>query len=199
MGERDPSFLGPSSSPAPKYTRVEYERRFLVDPAFPWQRSVQQYSKLLEDRYLSCGRLRLRRIEDSDTGGVTWKLTKKYGSDSPLAQPVVSVWLSAAEYEAMAQLAGHNLAKRRYYDELDEGIFSIDIFQGELDGLILCETECVSLDALHAVRFPPYASSEVTQDPFFTGGSLCRAGRAQLEAAIALAKTQDYFSTNATR
>lgn len=77
----------------PKYARIEYERRFLVDPSFDWQRTVKPYSKLLEDRYLDCGRLRVRRLEDSDTGRVAFKLTKKFESDSVLAQPVVSVWL----------------------------------------------------------------------------------------------------------
>ena len=43
----------------PKYSRIEFERRFLVDPDAGWQRTAKPYSKLLEDRYLDCGRLRL--------------------------------------------------------------------------------------------------------------------------------------------
>ncbi len=173
---------------APKYTRMEYERRFLVDPASDWQQNIKPYSKLFDDRYLSCGRLRLRRIQNSDSNGVAWKLTKKYEPDSPFAQPVVSVWLSEAEYEALKSLDGHNISKRRHYHERDGLVFSIDVFQGELDGLILCETESDSVDSLHAIRFPEYARCEVTRDPFFNGGSLCRAEQPQLAAAIAHAK-----------
>ena len=169
----------------PRYTRIEYERRFLVDPAADWQRNAKPVSKLLDDRYLTCGKLRLRRIEDSDTDRIAWKLTNKYDSDSPFAQPVVSVWLSSEEYEALSGLPGHSVSKRRYYDERDGLIFSIDVFHGELDGLILCETESESLAGLSAVRFPPYERWEVTEDVFFTGGFLCRAGRPHLEAAIA--------------
>ena len=40
----------------PKYARIEYERRFLVDPSADWRRTAKPYSKLLEDRYLDCGR-----------------------------------------------------------------------------------------------------------------------------------------------
>ncbi|HWF10471.1 MAG TPA: hypothetical protein VG297_18515 [Bryobacteraceae bacterium] len=62
----------------PKYSRAEYERRFLVDANAAWREHIKPYSKLLNDRYLECGRLRLLRIEDSDTGRVAVKLTKKY-------------------------------------------------------------------------------------------------------------------------
>jgi CYTH domain-containing protein len=168
----------------PKYTRIEYERRFLVDPTSVWQRGAKPYSTFLEDRYLDCGRLRVRRLEDSDTGGVSFKLTKKFESDSMFAHPIVSVRLSLAEYESLRSLPGGDLSKRRYYDEYRGLVFSIDVFQGKLDGLILCETESESLDALQAARFPDYARWEVTEDRFFTGGSLCTAEWPQIEAAI---------------
>jgi CYTH domain-containing protein len=183
MGEPNPP---PHVTTVPKYARMEYERRFLVDPTFDCRLNTQPYCKLLEDRYLDCGRLRVRRLEDSDTGRVTFKLTKKFESDPMFAQPVVSVWLSPSEYEALKSLPGRDLSKRRYYDESPGLVFSIDVFQGELDGLILCEIESESLDALRAARFPQYARWEVTEDRFFTGGSLCRANRLQVEAAIRL-------------
>jgi hypothetical protein len=58
------------------------------------------------------------------------------------------------------------------------------VFHGKLDGLILCETESESIEALQAVRFPDNARWEVTEDRFFTGASLCRAEWPQVEAAI---------------
>jgi CYTH domain-containing protein len=173
--------------PDPKYSRIEFERRFLVDPDAGWQRTAKPYSRLLEDRYLDCGRLRIRRLEDSDTGRVAFKLTRKFESDSMFAQPVVGIWLSITEYEALRSLPGRDLSKRRHYDEYCGVVFSIDVFHGKLDGLILCETESESMDALQAVRFPDYARREVTEDRFFTGGSLCRAERPQIEAAISRA------------
>jgi CYTH domain-containing protein len=115
----------PHTMTVPKYARIEYERRFLVDPTRGWQRNTKRYYRLFEDRYLACGRLRVRRIEDSDTGRVAFKLTKKFESDSTFAQPVVSVWLSLTGYEALASLPGHNLSKTRYYDECEGLVFSI--------------------------------------------------------------------------
>jgi len=167
-----------------KYARMEYERRFVVDPGSSWQRCVKPWSKLLSDRYLDCGRLRVRRMEDSDTDLVTFKVTKKFGADSMFAQPIVSVGLSPAEYEALMTLPGLSLIKRRYYDESDGRVFSIDVFQDKMAGLILCETEAESLESLLAARFPEFARWEVTEDRLFTGGSLCRAEWPQVEAAI---------------
>ena len=57
------------------YTRLEFERKFLVDASRLDFGRLEKYSKLLEDRYFECGRLRLRRQTDSDTGLVKFKLT----------------------------------------------------------------------------------------------------------------------------
>jgi len=165
----------------PKYSRIEYERRFLVDAEAGWRRGIEPYSKRIEDHYLDCGRLRLRRIEESDGSRVTFKLTKKYESDSRLAQPIVTILLSAAEYEALAGLPGHGLSKTRHY----HGVFSVDVFEGALAGLVLCEAEAPDLDALRALEFPAFARWEVTENPDFEGGALCRMTAEEIAAAIA--------------
>jgi hypothetical protein len=36
-----------------QYTRVEFERRFLVSPGESWRNSVETYSKTFEDKYIS--------------------------------------------------------------------------------------------------------------------------------------------------
>ena len=119
---------------------------------------LKPYTKRLVDRYLSCGRLRLRRLEDSNTGRVAFKLAKKYESDSMFAQPVVSTWLFELEFESLCQLDGFGLSKTRFYHKWNGVVFSIDVFEGELLGLNLCETEqAVSIDELRAIRFPDYA------------------------------------------
>jgi CYTH domain-containing protein len=59
-------------------------------------------------------------------------------------------------------------------------VFSIDVFEGVLDGLILCETEAEGLEELMSIQPPAYARKEVTEDPFFTGGNLCRTTRVEV-------------------
>jgi CYTH domain-containing protein len=168
-----------------KYSRVEYERRFLVDSRIDWRACVKPWSKLLVDRYLACGRLRLRRMEDIPSGRVTFKLTKKYESESPRAQPIVTILLSRSEYDAFHALPGFNLSKQRYYDERADALFGVDVFYGELEGLVLCEAEVESAADLANLTIPGYALQEVTDDRLFSGGSLCRASRAELTELIA--------------
>jgi CYTH domain-containing protein len=163
-----------------KYTRVEYERRFLVSPQADWRSAVEPYSKTFEDKYLQHSRLRLRILTDSDTGRLLIKLTKKLESESPYFQTIGRILLSPGEYEVLDALPGDRLRKTRYY-HIDRGrVFSIDVFEGELDGLVLCETEAEGLEKLMSIQLPAFASHEVTEDPFFTGGNLCRTTRAEL-------------------
>jgi len=163
-----------------KYTRIEHERRFLVSPQADWRSLIESYSKTFEDKYLRDTRLRLRVLTDSDTGRRLLKLTKKAESASPYFQRISRILLSPREYELFDSLAGYRLRKVRYYHNDRGRVFSIDVFEGELVGLVLCETEAGGLDELMAIEPPVYAKHEVTEDPFFTGGNLCRMIRADL-------------------
>ena len=163
-----------------KYTVIEYERRFLVLPNVDWKSDVESYSKHFEDKYLHGTRLRLRILTDSDTDRRVIKLNKKTETDSPYCTIVSRILLTQAEYELLDKLDGARIAKTRYYHSHLERVFSIDVFEDELEGLILCETEAQGLDELMSVKFPPFARHEVTEDPFFTGGNLCRMNREEV-------------------
>jgi CYTH domain-containing protein len=163
-----------------KYTRVEYERRFLVSPHGDWRSAVESYSKTFEDKYLRRARLRLRIQTDSDTGRRVIKLTKKFESASPYFQTISRILLSQDEYELLDGLEGDRLKKTRHYHTYLGRVFSIEVFEGELDGLVLCEIETETLEELMSAEPPVYAKHEVTEDAFFTGGNLCRATRAEL-------------------
>lgn len=168
-----------------KYPRTEYERRFLVSPRAPWRNSVEPYSKTFEDNYLRNTRLRLRLLTDSDTGRRLIKLTKKVESASPYLTTISRILLSPGEHELLGGLEGDRLRKVRYYHHHVGRVFSIDVFEGELEGLVLCETEAEDLADLMMITPPAYAVREVTEDPFFTGGNLCRTTRAELMTKLA--------------
>ncbi|MBS1797358.1 MAG: hypothetical protein JSS81_26280 [Acidobacteria bacterium] len=172
------------NSEAGKYARFEYERRFLVTDDGGWRSLVEPYSKHFEDKYLRDSRLRLRVSTDSDGDRRIIKLTKKYESESPYFQSITSIILTPGEYRTFAALDGFRIAKRRHYHNHRGRIFSIDVFEDELSGLILCETEAASLDELMAVEFPGYAKIEVTEDGFFSGGNLCRTTAAELKRKL---------------
>lgn len=168
-----------------KYTKVEYERRFLVLSKDKWMNVVEPYSKILTDKYLQNSRLRLRLLTNSDSKQQIIKLNKKFESDSPYFQTISRILLSSEEYELFDSIKGDWLRKTRYYHKYLGYIFSIDVFEGELDKLILCEVEANSLQELMNIKFPEYATIEVTQDLFFTGGNLCRVRHLELEQKLA--------------
>ena len=153
----------------PKYSRPEYERRFRViaerlpplDPAA---------ARLIEDRYIDGGRLRLRRM--SGGGAETaHKFCKKYGG-AARGEPIVNIYLSAAEYALLATLPGSDLIKRRFLLDVAGALFGVDVFEHPHTGLMLCEVEAESLADLDHVALPDWVGAEITDDPDFTGAAL---------------------------
>ena len=157
-----------------KYARIEFERRWLVRPAPLELVNPRPFSRRFRDGYLDCGRLRLRAMEESDGKPTRYKLTKKYAADSLDAQPIVSVFLSHDEYEALRALSGRDLVKTRRYDEVGEVLFSVDLFEWPQEGLVLCEAEAGSAEELARIAPPPYALREVTHELAYTGAMLAR-------------------------
>jgi len=167
----------------PKYARLENERRFWV--AAPPDLSATPV-RLIEDLYLDDSRLRLRAITHAGGAAPEFKLCKKYGSDDPASGPIVNIYLTADEHAMLASLPGHALRKRRHTLAHDGRAFSLDVFEGPLAGLVLSEAEAQSARAIGALVFPPWATREVTADPFFTGAELARATAAELKSRLDL-------------
>jgi CYTH domain-containing protein len=163
---------------SPKYAHIERERRWLVDPgARPPLDGLPFVA--IDDRYIRGTRLRLRRMADG-TGGTggggggaqSLKLTKKYACAEPLARPIVTAYLTQAEYDLLATLSADTLAKRRYRIA-EQGVeWSLDVFAGPLDGLEQLECEAADGPALAALQPPFWATREVTADPRFEGATL---------------------------
>lgn len=163
----------------PKYAKLEIERRFLVNPVQAPHLTALPFRRI-EDRYLDGTRLRLRAIIH-DMGEREFKFCKKYEGGDPLAGPIVNMYITEAEHAALAAIPAATIAKRRY--RIDG--FGLDVFEGELAGLMICEVEAPTIEAAQALVFPAWTLREVTGDPFFTGGALCRIGAKDLSARLA--------------
>jgi hypothetical protein len=167
--------------PIPKYAKLENERRFWV--AAPPDLTGAPV-RLIEDVYLREGRLRLRTITHVDGQAPQYKFCKKYSSDDPASGPIVNIYLSAEEHAMLAALPGWRVRKRRYTVLHGGYPFSVDVFEDALTGLVLCETEADSPDAIRRLAFPPWAAREVTGEPFFAGAHLARIGASELQARL---------------
>jgi CYTH domain-containing protein len=174
----------PDSPPgkAEKYARRERERRFLL-AGVPTGSAARRV--LIEDRYLVGTRLRLRRMTAlgpaGEPGSVTYKLTQKVPSLDGTPGLVTTLYLSAAEYQAMAAMPARALRKVR----TSIPPFGVDQFDGALAGLILAEAEFDTDDDAKALDPPDDALAEVTADERFTGGRLVQASPDEVRDLIA--------------
>jgi CYTH domain-containing protein len=159
----------------PKYSHIERERRWLViegaDALLEDLECVR-----IEDRYITSTRLRLRGMTDVASGERSLKLTKKYQCDHVLTRPMVTAYLDDGEYALLQKLPASLLTKRRYTLFSGAAEWSIDCFEGALDGLRTAEHEAATDAALHSIQPPEWVGQEVTGDVRYQGAVLAHHG-----------------------
>ena len=162
-----------SSQRIGKYACLELERRYLLRE-LPAELKGRECSWQIVDRYLSDTRLRLRRMTSPSKGTIILKLTQKYreAGQEATETTITNMYLNEAEYSGLNRLPGTEIIKKRYGYRQQGHLYSIDIFEGPLQGLILAEIEAETATELAAQPFPSFALMEVTADPFFSGGAL---------------------------
>jgi len=166
--------LAPDQRPQkePKYSLPEIERRWLVrdDVAAELLAAhVDTAPDVIEDRYVTGTRLRLRRVRHAD-GGETLKLCLKYGRASALREPITNLYLTAHEYAVLAVIDGASVRKRRF--RVAGG--SLDVFDEPAGTPTYFEREFATVEAAMAYEPPAFAAEEVTGEPEHTGANIAR-------------------------
>ena len=149
---------------AGKYARFELERRWLLT-SLP---DGADAGAAIYDRYIEGTRLRLRRV------GSEHKLAQKEAASAPdyAVTVITNIYLSREEYDVLAVLPALELRKRRHH----LGRYSIDVFEDDLAGLVLAETEFASEEEMRAHPDPQFAVRDVSGDIRYTGGWLVANG-----------------------
>jgi CYTH domain-containing protein len=181
-------YLGPDADVSErrlKYARAERERRFLLR-GLPEELTPADYHLQIFDNYLTGTRLRLRKIRDPRTREWTWKLTQKFAPDaSDLSRTLITnLYLSRAEYEILSVFEANEIRKNRYPFEYGGRRFSVDVFLGDLRGLVLAETEFESDEEMRAFEPPAFVAMEVTGEELFTGARLVELSAEDLRAEL---------------
>jgi CYTH domain-containing protein len=174
-----------SADHAPKYERVERERRLLLRE-LPDGLALTDPHAQITDNYVTGTRLRLRKSRWVATNEWTLKLTQKHTPAPPdfSRTLITSIFLNEYEYEVLSVFEGNELRKNRYPFEHEGRRYSVDVFLGPLRGLILAETDFDADDEMDAFPLPPFAVSDVTREEIFTGGRLVELTAADLRAEL---------------
>jgi CYTH domain-containing protein len=166
------------------YARLEREQRWLlsglpadvVDPVD------------IQDHYVSRSTLRLRRVRSG--AGTVYKLAQKVraAAGSPERVSLTNMYLTEHEFELLGQLGGASLHKTRWQWPTGDHVLSVDVFEDNLDGLILAEVELRD----HHPLLPALglAVVDVTHEDRFSGG--CLAQLSNEEAAALLASVAEF-------
>jgi adenylate cyclase len=144
---------------------MEVERKFRLRQ--PPDLSSSE-SDPIEQGYLAVGtdgEVRLRRKGDKTL------LTAKRGAG--LSRGEAEVEISAEQFEALWPLTeGRRLRKRRHVLPHDGLEIEVDVYEGELEGLIVAEIEFDSEEQAHGFEPPDWLGDDVTGDERFLNENL---------------------------
>jgi CYTH domain-containing protein len=160
--------------PDSKYSRLERERRYLLHE-LPEGLSRADHHLQITDNYITGTRLRIRKVRDPRTNKWTVKFTQKFAPDTKdFSRTIITnTYLNALEAETLGVFDANEIRKNRYKYEFGGRVFAIDMFLGDLFGLVLAETDFEGDDELDRFKPPPFVIAEVTNSEIFMGGRLC--------------------------
>ncbi len=161
-------------APEGKYARIERERRYLLQD-LPEGLSRADHHLQITDNYLTGTRLRLRKVRDPKTNKWVVKFTQKFAPNpKDFSRTIITnTYLNATEAEMLAVFEANEIRKNRYKFEFEGRTFSIDMFLGDLFGLVLAEVSFETDEELDSFPKPLWALADVTNVEVFTGGRLC--------------------------
>jgi CYTH domain-containing protein len=152
---------------------IEIERKFLV--AEPPSDLSRWPSSAIEQGYLAVGgdgtEVRVRRRD----GGAAVLTVKSSGGRRRVEEELD---IEPERFERLWPLTeGRRIEKARYEIPADEGhVIELDVYAGDLEGLVVAEVEFDSDEEAEAYAPPPWFATEVTDDPRYKNQRLALEG-----------------------
>src|SRR5215216_4883796 len=172
--------------PESKYAHVERERRYLLRDLPEGMTRADPHLQIT-DNYMTGSRLRLRKVREPRTNKWTVKFTQKFAPNpDDLSHTIITnTYLNALEADVLSSIFNSNeIRKNRYPFEFDGRKFSVDMFLGDLFGLVLAEVSFETDEELDNFPTPVFALADVTNQPLFSGGRLCELTFSNIRAEI---------------
>jgi len=173
--------------PESKYAQVERERRYLLRDLPEGVTRADPHLQIT-DNYMTGSRLRLRKVREPRTNKWTVKFTQKFAPnpDDFSRTIITNTYLNALEAEVLSTVFNSNeIRKNRYPFEFEGRKFSVDMFLGDLFGLVLAEVSFETDEELDQFPKPSFALADVTNEELFTGGRLCGMTFSEIRTEIA--------------
>jgi CYTH domain-containing protein len=189
--------------PESKYARVERERRYLLRD-LPEGLARADHHFQITDNYITGTRLRIRKVRDPRTNKWVVKFTQKFAPNpADLARTIITnIYLNATEAETLAIFEANEIRKNRYRFEFQDRQFSVDMFLGDLFGLVLAEVSFETDEEMDNFPPPPFAIAEVTNNEIFTGGRLSELTfeeiRKEIERSVILTRSASNVAVHTT-
>lgn len=127
-------------------------------------------SILIEDSYFPLQHPRLRLRRKGDEYNLIRKSMIMQGDASQHKEEKIT--LNKHHYDALKEIEGEGLQKRRYFFPYNNYVAEIDVFLGVLEGLVLVEFEFKDKIILDNFDMPEFCLIDVTQDRLIAGGNL---------------------------
>ncbi|MBN2142485.1 hypothetical protein JW711_04095 [Candidatus Woesearchaeota archaeon] len=151
---------------------IEIEKTYLAKSIPP--EALKGRSKEIIDFYIPPSRAHpdLRIRKNGDEYEITRKIPAGDGTDKG-KQVEMTIPLSKEEFESLSQAPGKKIHKIRYLMDYKGLTAEVDVFQGDLQGLVLVDFEFENPEVSDAFEMPDFCLAEVTQEQFIAGGMLC--------------------------
>jgi CYTH domain-containing protein len=171
--------------PDSKYARLERERRYLLQD-LPEGLTRADPHLQITDNYITGSRLRLRKVRDPRSNKWTVKFTQKFPVEpNDLSRTIITnTYLNALEAEMLSVFNANEIRKNRYPFEYEGHEFSVDMFLGDLFGLVLAEVSFDTDAELAVFPTPLFALADVTNNELFAGGKLSEMTFAEVREEI---------------
>lgn len=150
---------------------IEMEKKYLV-PSIPEFVVTLPYKDVLQGYITGEGdstEVRLRKIEEE------FVLTIKIGTgilrnefEYPITKEQFNYFWQATE--------GKRIQKRRYYLEKDEGTIEVDLYSGNLEGLVTAEIEFDNREMCERFEPPDWMGPEITEKDEYKNRNLALYG-----------------------
>lgn len=161
----------------------EFRRTFLLQNLpEPLTRSSSHLQ--IFDNYIENTRLRIRSVRSPETKEWTFILQQRFAVNEQLSHwKIAEIYLNESEHSIFEpfenreikkneRVESNEIRKNRYFLELDGKQIAVDLFLGDLWGLVLAKVDFETEKDLLEFEIPKFSVLEVTNDEFFSGGNL---------------------------